>query len=88
MPAGRLRPQPRRKEGKETDHLRPALRRRRLPGAAVEVFAGNTADPSTVASQVAKVRERFGIGRVALVGDRGMLTAARIREDLGPAGLD
>ncbi len=56
--------------------------------AAVEVFAGNTADPSTVASQVAKVRERFGIGRVALVGDRGMLTAARIREDLGPAGLD
>ncbi len=37
------------------------------------------ADPSTVASQAAKVRERFGIGRVALVGDRGMLTAARIR---------
>ena len=56
--------------------------------AAVEVFAGNAADPSTVASQAAKVRERFGIGRVALVGDRGMLTAARIREDLGPAGLD
>ncbi len=55
---------------------------------AVEVFAGNAADPSTVASQAAKVRERFGIGRVALVGDRGMLTAARIREDVGPAGLD
>ena len=52
------------------------------------MFAGNAADPSTVASQAAKVRERFGIGRVALVGDRGMLTAARIREDLGPAGLD
>ena len=55
---------------------------------AVEVFPGNTADPSTVASQVNKVRKRFGIDRVALVGDRGMLTTARIREDLKPAGLD
>ncbi len=55
---------------------------------AVEVFAGNASDPSTVASQVGKVRRRFGIGRVALVGDRGMLTTARIREDLEPAGLD
>ena len=55
---------------------------------AVEVFAGNAGDPSTVASQVDKVRSRFGIGRVALVGDRGMLTTARIREDLDPAGLD
>ena len=55
---------------------------------AVEVFAGNAGDPSTVASQVDKVRSRFGIGRVALVGDRSMLTTARIREDLEPAGLD
>ena len=55
---------------------------------AVEVFAGNAGDSSTVASQVDKVRSRFGIGRVALVGDRGMLTTARIREDLEPAGLD
>ena len=55
---------------------------------AVEVFAGNAGDPSTVASQVDKVRKRFGIARVALVGDRGMLTTARIREDLAPAGLD
>jgi hypothetical protein len=55
---------------------------------AVEVFAGNTADPTTVAAQVGKVRARFGIERIALVGDRGMLTTARIREDLGPAGLD
>ena len=55
---------------------------------AVEVFAGNAGDPSTVASQVDKVRKRFGIGRVALAGDRGMLTTARIREDLEPAGLD
>ena len=55
---------------------------------AVEVFAGNTGDPSTVAGQVDKVRKRFGIERVALVGDRGMLTTARIRKDLEPAGLD
>ncbi len=55
---------------------------------AVEVFAGNAGDPSTVASQVDKVRKRFGIDRVALVGDRGMLTTARIRGDLAPAGFD
>ncbi len=55
---------------------------------AVEVFPGNAADPSTVASQVNRIRKRFGIDRVALVGDRGMLTTARIREDLEPAGLD
>ncbi len=55
---------------------------------AVEVFPGNRADPSTVASQVGRIRDRFGIDRIALVGDRGMITSARIREDLGPAGLD
>jgi len=56
---------------------------------AVEVFEGNTGDPATVAAQVSKLRDRFGLERVVLVGDRGMLTAARIREDLQPlAGLD
>ena len=56
---------------------------------AVEVFQGNTGDPSTVASQVHKLRERFGLKRVVLVGDRGMLTEARLREDIGPVeGLD
>ena len=55
---------------------------------AVEVFPGNTADPATVAAQVAKIRRRFRIERVALVGDRGMVTTARIRQDLQPAGLD
>jgi hypothetical protein len=55
---------------------------------AIEVFKGNTGDPATVASQVTKVKDRFGITRVVLVGDRGMLTAARLREDVGPAGLD
>ena len=55
---------------------------------AVEVFEGSTSDPMTVASQVAKIRERFGVQQLVLVGDRGMLTAARIREDLqGVDGL-
>ena len=49
---------------------------------AVEVFAGNVADPLTVRSQVEKLRERYGLRRVVLVGDRGMLTAARLKEDL------
>ena len=55
---------------------------------AIEVFSGNTADPQTVASQVQKIQARFGIEKVALAGDRGMITTARIREDLAPAGLD
>ena len=49
---------------------------------AVEVFEGNTGDPKTVASQVRKLLERFKLERIVLVGDRGMLTSARIREDL------
>jgi hypothetical protein len=56
---------------------------------AVEVFEGNVGDPSTLASQIQKIRCRFGIQRVVLVGDRGMITEARIREDLrGIEGLD
>ena len=55
---------------------------------AIEVFQGNTGDPTTVASQVTKVKDRFGITKVVLVGDRGMLTAARLREDVRPEGLD
>jgi Transposase DDE domain len=55
---------------------------------AVEVFEGSTGDPTTLASQVAKLKDRFHLTRVVLVGDRGMITAARIREDLAPAGLD
>jgi transposase len=45
---------------------------------AVEVYAGNTGDPTTVADQVKKLRERFGLERVVLVGDRGMLTQPQI----------
>src|SRR5438105_13426065 len=55
---------------------------------AIEVFQGNTGDPATVAAQVTKVKDRFGITKVALAGDRGMLTAARLREDIAPANLD
>ena len=55
---------------------------------AVEVFEGNTADPATVAAQITKLKQRFRLRHVVLVGDRGMLTAARIEQTLRPAGLD
>jgi len=45
---------------------------------AVDVYPGNTADPKTVPDQVDKLRERFGLERVVLVGDRGMLTQTQI----------
>jgi hypothetical protein len=55
---------------------------------SVEVFKGNTADPATVGAQVAKLKDRFGIERVAWAGDRGMLTSARIEQVLKPQGMD
>jgi len=56
---------------------------------AIEVFEGNTADPKTLKVQIQKLRNRFGLERVIIVGDRGMLTSARIREELAPEeGLD
>jgi hypothetical protein len=55
---------------------------------AIEVFEGRTADPMTLTSQVSKLKERFGLDHVVLVGDRGMITQARIAEDLSAAGLD
>ena len=55
---------------------------------AVEVFDGDTADPMTLGAQIAKLKRRFALDRVVLVGDRGMLTSARIREEVGPAGFD
>ena len=55
---------------------------------AVEVFAGNTGDPSTLAAQVAKLKQRFHLDHVVLVGDRGMITEARVETVLKPAGLD
>jgi transposase len=55
---------------------------------AVEVFDGNAADPTTLSAVVHRVRQRFGLQRVVVVGDRGMITEARIREELQPARLD
>jgi len=55
---------------------------------AIEVFEGDTADPMTLADQLTKLKRRFAIDHVVLVGDRGMITQARIDEDLRPAGLD
>jgi hypothetical protein len=55
---------------------------------AIEVFDGNTADPMTLASQIDKLKQRFRLDHVVLVGDRGMITQARITEDIKSAGLD
>jgi hypothetical protein len=55
---------------------------------AVEVFEGDTADPQTLAAQIDKLKRRFALKRVVLVGDRGMITSARIEAELKPAGLD
>lgn len=55
---------------------------------AVEVFEGDVGDPATLAAQITKLKGRFGLKRVVLVGDRGMITAARIAAELEPAGLD
>jgi transposase len=55
---------------------------------AIEVFDGNTGDPTTLAPQIDKLKQRFGLSHVVLVGDRGMVTQARIDEDIKSAGLD
>jgi len=55
---------------------------------AIEVVEGNVGDPKTIPAQVAKLKERFGLDRVVVVGDRGMVTEARIREDVVCARYD
>jgi hypothetical protein len=55
---------------------------------AVEVFSGNTTDPETVGPALDRVQERFGLERVVMVGDRGMITDARIEQELRPRGVD
>jgi hypothetical protein len=55
---------------------------------AIEVFEGNTADPRTLAAQIDKVKARFALKHVVLVGDRGMITQARLDAEIAPAGLD
>jgi hypothetical protein len=55
---------------------------------AIEVFAGDVADPKTLGTQIDKLKQRFDLTHVVLVGDRGMITQARIDDDLKPAGLN
>ena len=55
---------------------------------AIEIFAGNASDPDTVQGQLDKLRKRFRLESLALVGDRGLITSARIDGDLRPLGLD
>ena len=55
---------------------------------AIEVFEGDTADPRTLAAQIDKVKSRFALKHVVLVGDRGMITQARLDAEIAPAGLD
>jgi hypothetical protein len=55
---------------------------------AVEVFESNVGDPSTLASQIDKLKQRFRLKQILLVGDRGMITEARINETIKPAGLN
>jgi len=55
---------------------------------AIQVFEGNTGDPMTLAAQVEKLKQRFALDHVVLVGDRGMITQARLTEDIKAAGLD
>ncbi len=55
---------------------------------AVEVFAGSTGDPATLAILIDKLKQRFGLAHVVLVGDRGMLTQARLDAEIKPAKLD
>jgi transposase len=81
--------------GYSRDHRRDRLQivygllcnRAGLP-VAVEVFAGNIADPATLGEQITKLKARFKLRRVVMVGDRGMITSARIRDELKPAGFD
>jgi hypothetical protein len=55
---------------------------------AIEVFEGSMGDPRTLAVQIDKVKKRFALAHVVVVGDRGMITQARIDAEIAPAGLD
>ncbi len=55
---------------------------------AIEVFDGDTADPMTLSTQIEKLKQRFRLDRVVMVGDRGMITQARITDEIKSAGLD
>lgn len=56
---------------------------------AIEVFPGNTGDATTLSAQITKLRERFGLRQIIIVGDRGLITSRQIDENLrGQDGLD
>jgi hypothetical protein len=55
---------------------------------AIEVFDGDTADPMTLSTQIEKLKQRFQLDRVVMVGDRGMITQARITNEIKSVGLD
>jgi transposase len=54
---------------------------------AIEVVEGSTGDPETIPAQVAKLKERFGLQRVVIVGDRGMVTTTQIKGAIQPGGF-
>ena len=86
-PLGEIGARPGRGARPAADRLRVLTTTAGIP-VAVEVFKGSTGDPVTLASQVSKLKQRFGLAHVVVVGDRGMLTKARNRDDLKPAELD
>lgn len=55
---------------------------------AIEVFEGNTSDPATLSNQIEKVKNKFNISKVVFVADRGVITQARIDEELSKVGWD
>jgi len=55
---------------------------------AIEVFEGNTADPATLESQIQKIKDRFKLQHLVLVGDRGIITKTRIEDTIKPNSLD
>ena len=55
---------------------------------SIQVFEGNASETGTLEGQIQKVRERFGLKHIVFIADRGILRSVRIKEDLGPMGLD
>jgi transposase len=55
---------------------------------AIEVFEGDTSDPATLSNQIKKVKNKFNISKVVFVADRGVITQARIDEELSKVGWD
>ena len=81
-------PQQGRQETLAPDRPGTSVRLRRMCPVAIEVFCGNTADPATLASQIRKLRERFGLARVVLVTDRGILIQVQIDQVRDIEGFD